>query len=728
MKLFRVIVAFWLAIQVLGLQVYTKSELAPMACGMLIGMLIQPYNRYEHQHLEFCDVNNQPALGSMAICLFDGGFSDYDMYLQGFLDSCASHELTSGQVYDSYANASELAVDPSYYRKQVQPDEHTGVPGFELPFIYPINMTNQTHIQGYFKLLYKDYQTHNWDIGFGVSMVAYWFAVMGIAGVCNLLYFTNSMYIESLTGGFINWYRRNITLAPLFHKLHALEIKWPLGGILPTRLETLLLLGWFVLLFAFCFPQINQPIQGTIENAIGDRFANLAVFNFPLLILFAGRNNFMQWITGWSYSRFLTFHRWIARVVFLVVMLHGILETLYMKRVNAYLTFGRTTDVVWGYVGITAMAILVFQSLYVLRSRRYEIFLLVHILMAIVTIISGWHHTKNFNGIELFYASVAVWALDRVIRLFRLISFGIQPATLQLKANETVKVTVNRPSYWKPYPGSHAFIHFLKPTFFWQSHPFTMIDSVERENTISFYFKVKGGMSHGLYQQLSKQPDQTMQLRVMVEGPYSQRIPVCNFRNIVFLAGGNGVPGMYYEAMASAQTRKKHQTIKFYWIIRHFKSIEWFLPELIKLSQLGIEIVVFVTKPGELKSMEISVDLNRSDDNSNDPFTDSFVFQEKKQPPARSLLKDSAKTLSASISSSVNSMFANYRSQLPNVEFRFGRPDMDELVEQDIYDCSHSLAFVTCAHPAMVDDVRHAVRMNLQRDRRIELFEQIQQW
>lgn len=731
-----------------GLEIYHKSELGPMACGMLIGMLIQPYERYEYQWLDFCDVNNQPALGSMAICLFEGGFSDLQLYLNGFLDSCSHAGLTSRQVFDAYSNATRYVVDPQYYFVQADHNDPTlryKFPHFELDFPYPVNMTNTTRIQDYFTLLYKDYQSLNWDIYFGISMTAYWFVVMGIAGICNFLYFFCPNYVKSLFGRYINWYRTHITMAPLFHKKHAGSLDWWFGGLLPTRLETIILMGWFILIFAFCFPQINQPIQGLIENAIGDRFADLAIFNFPLLVLFAGRNNFMQWITGWSYSRFLTFHRWVARVVFLLVLLHGIMESIYLQKVHAYTKFGRSPQIVWGYVGITAMSIIVFQSLYILRSSRYELFLLVHILMAIVTIISGWYHTKEVGGIQLFYVTVAIWALDRFIRLCRIISFGVQKATLELKANETIKVTINRPSYWKPYPGAHAFIHFIKPSCFWQSHPFTMIDSVTRANTISFYIKIKGGVSHGLYQQIKKSTDHTLNLRVLVEGPYSQRIPVSNYHNLVFLTGGNGIPGMYFEAIASARSKYKHQKIKLYWIIRHFKSIEWFMPELLKLEQFDIEVVLFITRPEDthrfIKEEKMTTgsgsgsgsdsDVFNSEFNSSNESPNSFVFQEEIKSPVKTTparVTETTETLTLNTPSQGISQVKKYHQLMPHVTFILGRPDVRQLVEQDIYDSDHSIAFTTCAHPNMVDEVRLAVRQNLSLQKRIELFEQIQEW
>lgn len=73
----------------------------------------------------------------------------------------------------------------------------------------------------------------------------------------------------------------------------------------------------------------------------------------------------------------------------------------------------------------------------------------------------------------------------------QIVLFGIKTAKVQLIANETLRVSVSRPSWWKPFPGCHAFIYFMRPSCFWQSHPFTIVDSALEANTITFTSKLK---------------------------------------------------------------------------------------------------------------------------------------------------------------------------------------------------------------------------------------------
>jgi hypothetical protein len=52
---------------------------------------------------------------------------------------------------------------------------------------------------------------------------------------------------------------------------------------------------------------------------------------YPLIFLFAGRNNFLLWLTNWSHSTFLTLHRWVSRVFALQVLLHSIVSMILYK-------------------------------------------------------------------------------------------------------------------------------------------------------------------------------------------------------------------------------------------------------------------------------------------------------------------------------------------------------------------------------------------------------------
>ena len=68
--------------------------------------------------------------------------------------------------------------------------------------------------------------------------------------------------------------------------------------------------------------------QSEMCEYVGNRTGTLSLVNMSIAILFAGRNNLLIAVTGWSQTAFLTFHRWAARVATLQAVVHSIVYTL----------------------------------------------------------------------------------------------------------------------------------------------------------------------------------------------------------------------------------------------------------------------------------------------------------------------------------------------------------------------------------------------------------------
>ena len=132
-------------------------------------------------------------------------------------------------------------------------------------------------------------------------------------------------------------------------------------------------------------------------------------------------------------------------------MLLFVFETT-LKKPEAY--------IYWGFTAMLAGLIILVQGLLVLRRRWYEMFLILHIILAIVFIGGAWKHVDALYCVWFYYTSAAVWAFDRIIRICRLVSFGFPKAQVYLLPDETLKVVVPKPDNWEAVPGGHAFIHF----------------------------------------------------------------------------------------------------------------------------------------------------------------------------------------------------------------------------------------------------------------------------
>lgn len=74
--------------------------------------------------------------------------------------------------------------------------------------------------------------------------------------------------------------------------------------------------------------------QQTI-SFVANRLCVLSFTNIPLLILFAGRNNVLLWLTNWPCTTFLLLHRWAAVICMLEAFVHSFMF-LYAYSVNLY--------------------------------------------------------------------------------------------------------------------------------------------------------------------------------------------------------------------------------------------------------------------------------------------------------------------------------------------------------------------------------------------------------
>lgn len=226
----------------------------------------------------------------------------------------------------------------------------------------------------------------------------------------------------------------------------------------------------------------------------------------------------------------------------------------------------------------------------------------------------------------------------------------------------------------------------MTPLTFLQSHPFTV--NVNGDD-VHIYCKVKGGVTSVMYKRLIQGPQN---IKVCLEGPYGQKYPYDKYDSALLFAGGNGIPGLYDSAMDISKREKTN--VKLYWIIREWKSINWFLEELQRLKGMKVKVVIYVSSPESLLE-EVTVATSSDED-----------LTEKKDSSA-----------------------ANVKDLLSFVEFREGRPDVFKVLAQDIEESTGSVSVGACGHPAMCDDVRKAVSDLLGKAKgKVDYFEELLVW
>jgi predicted ferric reductase len=268
----------------------------------------------------------------------------------------------------------------------------------------------------------------------------------------------------------------------------------PIGGnvgICPTRGQSLFIFFLCTLNFLLCVathrfvPIAEQTKFKTNEDQLltgmGNRIGHLCLVNLALMTLFAGRNNFLLWITKWQRATFLLFHHWLGYIVILEGSIHA---SIYL---HIYLT-GNGDDVysvenkepywIWGTVGVLSMCITFPLTMLRARQKAYELFLASHRLLALLILIGVFLHTFLKNGSKGYHnwviSTFAALGFDYLMRFIRIARNGLLMAEITVIDEEYIRVDVKGPS-----AEGHAFIYFPTLTWrFWESHPFSVAASV----------------------------------------------------------------------------------------------------------------------------------------------------------------------------------------------------------------------------------------------------------
>lgn len=614
-----------------------------------------------------------------------------------------------------------VTVEKNWYEKSYQyflsnAKTEKEIPNFNktIPIDVPFKL-DEAEMKLYERAYKQFLGNYDDSLYYGAGILGYWLLIMCIGAIVNWGKVMFPGLTKKLTSKPINLWRQYVSMPATFRKKKAEELRIFkfFDSLIPSRFESIVIFLFYIVVLMIHAMNMhyvdgdpvfeNNKYNSQARN-VADRTGITGTIMMPLVFLFSSRNNFLQWLIGWNYSTFVTYHRHIARVMFILIALHSILFTVLLRDDMSEFS---ETYMIWGVLATVSGGIILFQAMLFFRRRWYEIFLLIHILFAALYVAGTWIHVDELGYVWFVYPAVAVWCADRVVRIARLVIFGFPKARVSLLADNTIKVEIPKPSYWKTIPGGHAFIHFLKPTYFWQSHPFTFVES-PADTHIILYCKVKGGITHSLYQLLVRSPGQAITMRVGVEGPYGEPTPARYADTAVFIAGGNGIPGIYSEVMDMAR-RMPNETknaMKLYWIIRDYKSLEWFNDELTLLGNTNIETTIYVTKP-DLSNLLTG---DGSDDTSS-----------KKESDSQDMNLESKESLQG---------VDLVKSRFSHITFKEGRPSIEDIVDLEIKESNGSVAFVACGHPAMVDETRYFCSRNVDnpQKKRVDFYEQVQVW
>nr|GAT44818.1 predicted protein [Mycena chlorophos] len=227
-----------------------------------------------------------------------------------------------------------------------------------------------------------------------------------------------------------------------------------------------------------------------------NRAGHIATAQFPLIVALGMKNNILSFLTGISYDKLNFLHRTVARVLVVLLWVHAggrIKENRSQIAEEVKESWLR-----WGLVAVTSATLLLLLSVRALRRGAYEVFLAVHFFAGLFILVGAYMHTSYFKQATYVYPALALYALDRVLRVVRaafvqlLVLFQRKntQGRLQLSATpEIISPTLLRlrvsgvPDllHWEPGQTVYLSVPSVSWPWVWESHPFSIANLDDAE-------------------------------------------------------------------------------------------------------------------------------------------------------------------------------------------------------------------------------------------------------
>lgn len=576
---------------------YNKHEAVGMGCALAAQPLFP--NCKSQNYGCFC--NNPKFVQSVSKCIRDETNhnstdmgASFDKFSMKF---CEIHniELQGQSVFDTIP-LDTPTVDHNTYLKAHQAEEN--------------NMTQK--------------EVSLW---LGLGLIFYWVLIVGFTF---LWYFSKYIGYRFLAHSFV------LHRLTLMQRIYRQYIMWPstwthkhlsrvefFKGILsfsiPLRHEFILVLGYSILALIFMLTpydimdgDILFPTKWKqIMRYSSDRAGILATVQFPMLCLFATKSNLLIYLTRWSYMKYNVFHRAIAIVTFLLLVVHAVLKHIFSKSYGSSLSkyYYPLPYFRWGCAAIGLMSLMIATAPF--RSRFYEIFYRLHQSLAFCTLICSIYHLNNLPFKTPLYIAYAIWGSDWIVRIFRIFFFNfnfvfpplagsrrLSFATARVYSNDMIALSVRAPVRWISAPGQYVYLHLSRFCFI-GGHPFSVVGPTADGEGLKLLICPRKGATQRLLKELKAKQctvKNPVSISVYVEGPYGITAPVHRYDDGLFFCGGIGITGIlaYLDRMAQRDNRVLPRRVILFWAIRNREDIAPVRSHILQLNlREGVEIKIF---------------------------------------------------------------------------------------------------------------------------------------
>ncbi|KAK4941051.1 ferric-chelate reductase Frp1 [Elasticomyces elasticus] len=508
----------------------------------------------------------------------------------------------------------------------------------------------------------------------------------------------------------------------------------------PSLGKCLFLLGyWMVILTMLWSNTILTPSSSNYAykwEIVGFRAAWVSVTQLPLIYVLSGKFNLIGILTGISYERLNWLHRWVARTIFLTVIVHW--SFFFREWDIAHFV---TLEMEWmpmvkyGFGAWATIGWMVITGFGFFRNLSYELWFLQHLAAALVLLWLVHVHVPSYAAYNVWFA-IGVVIFDRALRTLRTVYLNLLPmfkrraTTGQSKKSivgYTADVKALSPDYlhvtirdvkfsWKP--GQHVYLSIPRAGLF-EAHPFTIanvpktVTGNDGEDKIELYIRVHSGFTrrlHGRCQSLQG-PSSFLSF---ISGPRGQPPSIDRHESLILMATGNGASFTVPLFLQALSTGHHLRQIRFVWIMRQSDQLGWFKDQLLSAwreaqkRDVAISICIFITKDVTDLASSTSRNTLLEDSQVQSTSEKTMGVGTDVTSPVLDLGAEKGKD-EAVVQRSLRSSSSSASVDERDLQISYGRPNLDALVRPVVKSAWGETGIFACGGNQFMGSVRNYV-------------------
>lgn len=394
-----------------------------------------------------------------------------------------------------------------------------------------------------------------------------------------------------------------------------------------------LLVYWAVIIYMMTAGAIVKDAY--FWERIGFRNAWVTVTQVPFLYLLSAKTSIIGLLAGTSYERLNWLHRWVARTMFVTATVHGFhFYSEWVLYDYVELEMSSMPSIRYGLGAWGILLWMVITSLRPFRSVAYEIFVVQHILAAIIFLWVIYVHVPAYAQYNIWFA-IAALAFDRVFRfgllLWQNIKFRPNPSrckggqrfghqTQVSSVGDSITVLTIKDVHFTWSAGQHLYL-WLPRIGPLEAHPYTIACAHQMPetcicNSIQLVIRSHSGFSKRLHSYAKKleASDNKRTLTALVSGPYGRPPRWDIFETLVLVSASTGASFTLpiLESVLQCKSTICTKRIDFLLAARQGEEIGFYLDRLHEALDrandkgIALSVHIAVTGNGQLESISRS--------------------------------------------------------------------------------------------------------------------------